>query len=89
MSAGWPRSWRSYPPSCWGDPFSRTSNSRRRRHSKTIRSAHNSWTLTDRDLPAAVEGDAAGARTGGDDEGAGAAFGDMPVHTAGLVPGVR
>jgi uncharacterized protein DUF6166 len=56
---------------------------------------HNSWTLTDRDLAAAVapladaKGDAAGARAGGGDGGAGAAFGDMPVHTAGLVPGVR
>jgi hypothetical protein len=56
---------------------------------------HNSWTLTDRDLAAAVaplagaEGDAAGARAGGGDGGAGAAFGDMPVHTADLVPGVR
>ena len=52
-----------------------------------------SWTLTDRDLAAAVaplaaaEGDTDAARPGGD-EGGGVAFGDMPVHTAGLVPDV-
>jgi uncharacterized protein DUF6166 len=56
---------------------------------------HDSWTLTDRELAAAVvplagaEGDTAGARAGGGDEGAGAAFGDMPVRTTGLVPGMR
>jgi hypothetical protein len=56
---------------------------------------HSSWTLTDRDLAAAVaplagaEGDTAGARAGGGDDSAGAAFGDMPVQTAGLVRGVR
>jgi hypothetical protein len=48
--------------------------------------AHDSWTLTDDDLAAAVAPPASsGAGEGGGDWDRGAAFGDMPIHTAGLV----
>src|SRR5687767_13527623 len=52
--------------------------------------AHDSWTLTDDDLAAAVAplaSSGAGGRDGGGDGGgdAGAAFGDMPIRTADLV----
>ena len=54
---------------------------------------HDSWTLTDDDLAAAVaplsvaaEGERIDAGAGGDGRSGGAAFGDMPVQTAGLIP---